>query len=205
MLRIVMPGTSKLGDVMQTSLMAGRTCPGASQWCALACYAKDGFYRMPSVKGGLTARTDLAEEDLAAYEALLRADLAKYRPTTLRIHAAGDFFGVEYIAMWCRVVQDHREIDFYGYTRSWNVPELLPALLKLKALPNMKLWASTDESMPSPPPEWREAKAFDHVEDARLAGFTVCPEQTGRKASCSDCGLCFKVTRPSFKLAFVKH
>lgn len=204
-MRIVMPGNKKLGpEVLQTSLSAGPTCPGASEYCAAVCYAKKGFFRMPSVRDGLNDRTALAVEDLPAYEAQLRLDLTKLQPETVRIHAAGDFFGLEYIKAWGRVAKDFPRTRFYFYTRSWNTP-LRKALERFGDLPNVTSWASSDPTMPAVPEGWREARIFPDAPSAREAGFTVCPEQTGKRASCSDCGLCYRVKSDSFRLAFIEH
>lgn len=207
MLPIIMPGNTKLGDgVFATSLRAGATCPGASSWCEVACYAKKGRYRFASVIKGLDARTFTAQTDLPAYEAQLREELARLPDgSTIRGHASGDFFSRDYVMMWSRVARDFPKLNFYFYTRSWNVPGLRGLLEGFNRLPNVNVWASTDETMPAAPKRWNEARLFHTADEAKSEGFTVCPEQTGKRASCSDCGLCWRVKGTTFKLAFIEH
>lgn len=203
---VMRPRNVKLGpDVRSTSLTAGLTCPGASEWCAAECYAKKGRFGSPSVSAALDARSDLAMRDLPAYEAQLRLDLTKLGTGTVRIHAAGDFFSREYVMMWCRVAADFPAITFYCYTRSWNVPGMRGLLEGFDRLRNVTVWASTDETMPPAPKRWNEARLFHTGNEAKEAGYTVCPEQTGKRASCSDCGLCWRVKGTTFKLAFIEH
>jgi hypothetical protein len=76
----------------------------------------------------------------------------------LRLHVSGDFDTVDYINTWIARLTQRADVTMWCYTRSWRVPELLPALERLRALPNVQMFASMDVSTPELPPKgWRRA------------------------------------------------
>lgn len=205
---LVTKGNSKLGPgVYVTSLTAGASCPGASSWCEALCYAKKGFFLMPTHQDKYAQQLMLLREDPGAYEAQLTWEVAKLRPgSVFRYHVSGDIDSVEHVGIIRRVTESRPDVVFYLYTRSYRVAVIRRAIEKqLFQLPNLHVWGSTDPTMPPVPKGWREARVFDTADEARTGGFgTVCPEQTGRKASCSECGLCWRA-KPTAQLAFITH
>lgn len=205
---LVTKGNSKLGKgVYITSLTAGDSCGGASDWCREYCYAKRGFFTMPTHLSKYAEQLSLLREDPGAYEAQLRLEVAKLPAgSVFRFHVSGDIDSVEHVGIIRRVVESRPEVEFYLYTRSYRVTAIRRAVEKqLFQLPNLHVWGSTDPTMPPAPKGWREARVFDTQEQARDGGFAViCPEQTGRKASCTDCGLCWHA-KPTAQLAFITH
>jgi len=107
---------------------------------------------------------------------------------SMRIHVAGDFMSIPYIEAWTEVCKAYPDTRFWAYTRSWAVPELLGPLERLRELPNMELFGSTDPTMPLPPDHWR--RAFIDT-DPRATGIP-CKEQTHEHLSCQECGYCFR-------------
>ena len=187
--RLITRGNVKLGSsVWKFSLPVISSCPGATEWCKRFCYAQDGWYRRALLKRIRRENAEVAAEP-AQFVADMRHDLAKARPKFFRIHDSGDFFSVEYIFAWMQVVHDHPDIKFWTYTRSWRVPELLPALEQLRRLPNLQLFASVDPESGPAPAGWRVA-GFD---GQGLPGV-VCLVQTGRQPSCQECGFCMADT-----------
>ena len=131
-------GNKKLGPgIGVVNRMPGETCPGESEACRKFCYAKKGFY--PTKFGRYRAETITLPDKLPEY---------------FRWHTSGDFDSIEYICSVIDVVQQHPDTQFWAYTRSWDVPELVPGLERLRAEPNMELFASVDPSMDSPPEGW---------------------------------------------------
>lgn len=186
---LVGKGNDKIGKNVYTfsttpgTPESGGTCPGASDWCLAHCYA-DRLTRYPST-------SKRWGENLLAVDAGMMPEIPA-KATEFRIHVAGDFDDVAYIHAWRFLAQSRPDVMFWAYTRSWRVNELLPALEKLRALTNVQLFASMDGSILELPPEgWRVAYIDN---DERFKGYQ-CPEQTGRKASCSECGYCFKGQR----------
>lgn len=207
-------GNTKLGmdGVYTYSRLPGRiggTCPGASPECQDICYAMRVVNTPPVWE---VWRRNSEAVRLPGIEDPLPPD-AKI----VRIHVSGDFDTTYYIDQWYWLVRAHPDVRFFSYTRSWRIPELLARLERLRALPNMQLFASIDKSIEELPPQgWRRAWLED---DPRAQypggeGFHdttsidgepgyVCPEETGRKASCQDCNYCIKGKRGD--LVFLIH
>jgi len=195
-----LPGRSDRAALGGQSLVRG-TCPGATTECQAICYAS-----RPVQEGGPV---------FAMWEQNSISDTAprELPPDCrlLRIHVSGDFTSEGYIDGWCRLLAAHPDVTAWAYTRSWRVPSLLPTLERLRALPNVQLFALMDVSTPElPPAGWRRAWIFGdpradvepvgavsaegHANNYRTADGAhtyVCPEETGRKPHCETCGYCF--------------
>jgi len=195
-------GNRKLGrNVWHWDLPAGPSCPGLSDICREICYAQKGFFVFQVAK--YAANFALAKQPFAFLSAM-NLELSRLpNGAVVRIHTSGDFFSVSYVDSWSLLAQANPTIAFYAYTRSWNVDaELREALEAFGQLPNVTIWASHDSSMPGVPAGWRMATIVgDWIEAPAMAH---CPEQTGRRASCSDCGLCWHA-KPLARLAFKLH
>jgi hypothetical protein len=188
------------------------TCPGATAECQAICYAA----RPVTEKGPVYDmwRRNSETEDVPQE---LPPD-AKI----VRIHVSGDFTSAGYIAGWYRVIDQHPQVRFFAYTRSWRIPELLPHLEMLRELPNLQLFASMDKSTVELPPRgWRRAwiaedsREYEWGQDmkARKDCHTLkvfdgvmtylCPEQTGRKPNCEACRYCIDGKRGD--VTFLQH
>lgn len=181
-------GNLKIGpNVVTYSKPAVISCPGATDWCKEHCYARridDPVYGVHVVN--LAHKADVP--DLPQGTQLVR------------IHVSGDFDSVIYIGRWIAIAKNNPTVRFWAYTRSWRVPELLPGLEQLRALPNVQLFASEDTSTDEPPPEgWRRA----WIEDNPRKSGMVCPEERGRVENCEACGFCFEDLRKD--VIFLKH
>lgn len=209
-------GNSKIGPGVYTfdrlpGKIAG-TCPGSSSECEEICYAKRLVFNEPV--WNLLRENSQHINDVWTHLRQLPAD-AKL----VRIHVSGDFDSAEYIRMWEGLVASRPLVQFWGYTRSWRVATLLPYLNRLRAFPNIQLFASLDSSIVEEPPEdWRIAyidgdrrlyKSTDEdpelrryrIHDGKAIG--ICPEETGAKKNCVDCGFCFAGKRGD--LVFLRH
>lgn len=187
-------GNLKIGlGVITYSKLAVKTCPGRSVWCDKECYAQriHGVVEEFVYKINTEAGADVPD---------LPEDAKICRP-----HVSGDFDSVAYIDRWIYIVRGRPNVQFWAYTRSWNVPELLPALEVLRGLPNMQLFASMDESTAQVPPEgWRVAWIEG---DPRIPAKTslVCPEERKKVANCEQCGYCLKAPKVLRDVIFLKH
>ena len=200
-------GNAKLGVSIWTwSIPAVTGCgPAPSEYCERSCYAI-AFRRFPSAMQAHERNHELAlDADVLRVE--LRLDLRSLPPgSVIRVHVAGDFFAVPYARVWRDLFREFPGLTFYAYTRSWTDPALRRTLIAMQHAPNVRLWASSDWTMQAPPPNWLEARVFRSIDDARAAGYAVCPEQLGAKASCEHCQLCWRVAPDSrFRLAFIDH
>ncbi|KKL92974.1 hypothetical protein LCGC14_1879330 [marine sediment metagenome] len=123
------------------------TCPGSTVECESFCYSKRIKDNGP-VWDWMKENTE-------------RGDVVPPVPKDarlVRIHISGDFDTEKYILSWTARIAQRPDVEFFAYTRSWRVPELLPHLEGLRSLPNIQLFASVDLSMTELPPEgWRRA------------------------------------------------
>jgi len=181
-------GNLKIGpNVVTYSKIADVTCPGATSWCREHCYAK----RI----GEPVASVHLTNTELGCLVPELPIGTR-----LVRMHVSGDFDTVQYIQRWTQLAAWNLGVTFWAYTRSWRVPELLPDLEKLRAMPNVQLFASMDESTKDEPPAgWRKA----WIEGDPRAKGLVCPEERGKVENCEECGHCFKPRRPD--VIFLRH
>ena len=178
-------GNSKVGRVWTFSLPSVVTCPGASSWCRQHCYAAR-FERLRASCRRAYIRNFALSLDPERFVAHVLKSLPEDAPL-VRIHVAGDYYSHEYCDAWGSICQARPDTLFWSYTRSWNIPVMLPSLEQLRQQPNLQLFASTDTDMPHPPAGWRTA--FVDI-DPRANGMP-CRHQQGKVDSCLECGYCF--------------
>jgi len=182
-------GNTKVGRACTFSLPSFITCPGATPWCFRHCYAWRIERLRPHCRRAYQRNLELslAREDFVAGVLERLPEKAPF----MRVHVGGDFYSIAYIDAWRRIVEARPETGFWCYTRSWTREELLPALTRLRGLPNIQLFASVDPEMPLAPPGWRTAYV---VGDGRAEGLP-CRHQQGAARSCLDCGYCLNGNR----------
>jgi hypothetical protein len=200
------------------------TCPGSTPLCRRVCYVRCGHFIFPDVKNSYVVNQRMAEDpDFVGW---MTGEIHRLYVRVLRLHVSGDFYSPQYIRRWTDIVRACPETVFYGYTRSWSVPELARPLWVLAREPNMQLWLSTDRSMPWPPrwssawiawmaetDEDRPPRPVDLV--FRVQRKTVC-KTVGKnpvcrydwgvkpRVTCSECKRCFRsATAPTRKKSYV--
>jgi hypothetical protein len=179
-------GNRKIGDVFTFSLPSKKTCPGRSAWCEQNCNMIKFEKFRPTCRHAYNRNLTLAK-DTEQFRRVVIGTLPRIL-FCMRIHVSGDFWSKEYIHSWVKICKAFPQIKFWSYTRSWNHPELGYSMKKLKSLPNVQLFASTDPSMKLPPKGWR----VSYLDiDIRAKGLD-CPQQKGEKKSCLECGYCFR-------------
>lgn len=190
------------------------TCPGASEECQAICYAS-----RPVAEMGPVATMWLGNTMRGASIPPIPAECK-----ILRLHISGDFDTVEYIDAWIARLQERPDVKMFCYTRSWRVPSLLPALERMRLLPNVQVLASMDKSIPEMPPKgWRRAwidgdmrAGFPYAVRPHLDNYAhhnsttedggstyLCPEQTKRKKNCVECGYC--IDGKQHDVTFLNH
>jgi hypothetical protein len=197
-------GNSKVGHgpgVYTYSRLPVATCPGATDWCKEFCYALrvDGIVR------------DLWDQNSGEQ---IIPPLPK-DATLVRIHVSGDFDTVEYIEQWEALVDQHPDVKFWGYTRSWRISELMEPLEFLRQMPNVQLFASVDPGTSEGAIEaltedgWRLSRIHENdkyplpPEEKITNTGILCPEQLGNEESCQTCGFCWLGTRRD--VTFIAH
>ena len=79
----------------------GKTCITGSCACHCnGCYCDAGFYNMPDVRDGAIIRLILCRFFLDFVRRAILAQLQADKILLVRIHAQGDFFSADYVAMW---------------------------------------------------------------------------------------------------------
>lgn len=147
------------------SLSRNKTCIGATEVCRKYCYCKGIRYQSTTQKEKRERnyRTveyllELGGPELLAENLVLLVDharpldwlSARYTdgktavPWTFRLHDAGDFHSARYVEAWFLTAQKRPECQFWFYTRSFIVPQMLDSLTKLCQLPNCQGFLSVD-------------------------------------------------------------
>ena len=215
----VQPKNDKLGNIWNMSIPAVETCGGMS----IACAGPDGkCYVLKIYKRWPTVLASHQNTYVAVLEALENGDNLEL-PTKvhdgdiMRLHVAGDFFDPAYVYAWIKLMNENPNIQFFAYTRSWRMPDMVESLQKLANLPNMTLLLSVDRDTGYPDAiEWYGYRtAFMMVDDddshlvrpdthvvfrdkrfavlKQVNGNLVCPTENGvTKTTCEKCKWCFK-------------
>ena len=196
-------------------LPAGKafSCPGATSVCENVCYAGKLEKVYKGVRAVLLHNWELLKNaDSETMVSLIddmivdfHADCDKRNAEKLfRIHWDGDFFNDTYAYAWKTVIEKHKDVQFWVYTR------VSSAAVILKDIPNLSLYYSTDDENKNIAADLRK----EH--DIRLAYLgktfavteTVMKELTGKPgakcpenakkiplistngSACVSCGLC---------------
>lgn len=153
--RVALGGNPLLGNRDDGKPYWAGTCPGATPECQAICYAARPVTEMGPV-ASMWMRNSIHESVPPIPESC----------TVIRMHVGGDFDTVAYIEQWIARLTERPDVTAWAYTRSWRVASLLPALERLRALPNVQLFASMDPSCEElPPADWRRAWIYRVYED----------------------------------------
>lgn len=146
------------------------------------------------------------------------ATIASRFVRVMRVHVSGDFYDSEYVRKWIDVVRRSPHCQFFAYTRSWQIEEMLPELVALGSLRNFQLWWSIDRATGSAPTIRGIRRAYMAISDVdaenapddcdlvfrdqpdtvmkKANGIQVCPPENGVvtqvNIGCSNCGICWK-------------
>lgn len=173
------------------SLEERATCPrSCSHW--YDCYGNN----MPFAK-----RTDHRDHD--ALCAAIEADVAALisirgrRGILVRLHALGDFYSVDYVWFWIRLLAKYPTLAIYGYTArqpSSTIGQIIgvgkhayPDRFRIR-------WSDGSDATDC-------TVSVNSTENCPPNAF-VCPEQTGRASHCATCAACWQGTK---NVAFIDH
>jgi hypothetical protein len=194
--------------IFNSTLPAFDSCPGQSKQCTTPvsvfrksdgrymgdrpwCYAGRGAFDLNRWR-----HEEIMDSVIDDMSIIVQAIEDLPYAAILRLHQAGDLFSVEYIEKLRLAILLRPDLKVFGFTRSWRIAELLPALEKLRALPNVNLFASTDATMLASDIRkirrrgWRIAKQNHDSRKAVVGSGIVCPEQTGKQLDCKSCLYC---------------
>ena len=189
---IISPSNTKLGKIPSFSLPAITSCPGKTVWCSKLCYA-DKVSRIYK-NAAKSYETNLIATSTSTFVSDMNVELGNLTKKGVKVfrwHVSGDMKDCKYIYDWVNIVKANPSMTFFGYTRSWSIPNLLPHLEVLRCLPNVILFASTDIStIGTIPSGWREAYASDTM-PTNKPKMIFCLEQAGKLDTCDKCKICF--------------
>lgn len=128
--------------------------------------------------------------------AILSIDHPKF---AIRLHELGDFYSVEYVALWRKLIDCYPGLHCFGFTARQKDDPIGAALL---AIVN-EFWDRFAIRF-SNAPDGFEAPATISIEHERQKpdDAIVCPQQLGKTESCSTCALCWHSKR---RIAFLQH
>lgn len=170
------------------SLEERKTCPSSCRhW--QTCYGNN----MPFAK-----RVDHTDPNLTPTLAREVAALCLQRKgVLLRLHALGDFFSVEYVDFWARMLRTYSNLAIYGYTARHPTTPIGNAVWLLnQRWPGRCMVRFSDGQLP----EMSTVSIGD--ETGRPTDAFICPEQTGKTRCCATCGACWSTTK---NVAFMEH
>lgn len=211
-------GNTKLGaDIHTWSIPPIHTCPGSSELCRDLCYGTEGFYRYFSNDRVLYRNWIFSQR--ADFPTWIGEKIRRMKIRIFRVHGVGDFYSPDYASKWLDVMDTHRHVTFFLFSRSHTVPTIAPYLESMSTLPNAYIWYSLDRHMQIPscvPPRVRLAYMLTDQEteipegidlafrdDAHLRGqvlkkirgVQICPYEQGVerqvRITCSKCKWCF--------------
>jgi hypothetical protein len=138
-------------------------------------------------------------------EDALRADvqhLSKKHPKgfVVRLHVLGDFYSVEYVQFWFRLLLTYEPLRLFGYTHWQYDHPIGKAVTKLvKHFGDRVAFRRSDKTIADDP--LPSAMTIGQNEPP-VPGTVICPEQTGRTAACTTCGLCLDTM---VSVSFIDH
>lgn len=83
----------------------------------ITCYACHGRCAMDCCRRCWATHTTLAREYMEWLENAISAQIEADKILIVRIHVSGDFFSPEYVAMWRRIAESHKNTIFWTYTK----------------------------------------------------------------------------------------
>lgn len=181
----VTKGARKGWPVFTLTLEERATCPRTcTEW--LHCYGNN-MQAAERIEAGPALEARLNDE-LAALQA------AHPEGFMVRLHVLGDFYSLEYVAMWAQALEQFPALHVFGFTA------------RLPGTPTGEALRQIYEN------DWpRFAMRVSGMAGAQMAAqivpnddpeSIVCPAQTGKTECCATCALCWNSTRT---IAFRRH
>jgi len=144
----------------------------------------------------LQAGPDL-ESRLAAEVEFL--DIKHFNGFVVRLHVLGDFYSVEYVELWRRLLREYSTLRIWGYTA--RIDKNDPIAAALVCVANEFGWDRLAIRLSNAPTESRSSIVVEHPKLAPRDS-TVCRQEVDRKANCGACALCWESEK---RIAFIQH
>ena len=101
----------------------------------------------------------------------------------IRLHVVGDFFSVNYVKFWKKMLAKYNGISIFGYTARTPFSEIGKEIAILRSLNWDRFSIRFSNSM--------EKISANSEDFANAKEGIVCPEQLDKTKNCASCGLCW--------------
>lgn len=164
------------------------------------CYCDKGFYNWPSNKALNMLKLILAKLHMEWLERAIKAQIKADKITQIRIHAAGDFFSMEYVEMWKRIALMFSEQSiFWTYTKNQDALNAFDDVDNIFIVPSITPFGFNFGTC---------AELLYRYEKLTKLGYRVhiCACNTPFEKHCSDCECgCKAVGIECDYVLFIKH
>ena len=101
----------------------------------------------------------------------------------IRLHVVGDFFSVNYVKFWKKMLSKYNGISIFGYTARTPFSEIGKEIAILRSLNWDRFSIRFSNSM--------EKISANSEDFANAKEGIICPEQLDKTKNCASCGLCW--------------
>jgi hypothetical protein len=210
-LRVLKPGTSnkKLGWMVTKGPFRGMPIHSLTLEERATCWA--GCQNLDRCYGNnmyLAHRYAPGPALETALEADLRDLAARFpRGFVVRLHILGDFYSVDYVQFWDRMVREIPELHIFGFTHWRQASAIGAEVARFAGAHGARVSMLRSDPTEADDP-MKAAYTVDWVPGvphAELAheGSVSCPHEEGKVRDCASCGLCMSNHR--INLSWVDH
>ena len=214
-------GNSKMGKIISFNITAGGepyvrsdglelsdfkgSCDGVCEGCTNGCYARNGEMRFKTVQLNNARNYALAMLNPKEYKRQVIEILNHVKDDIpVRIHECGEFFSLEYMAMWLDIIEMFPAKTFYTYTKHFDFVRVLK--VRILSLSNLRMNLSGyRENLDALKAEFPEFAIF-LWDDSNIIGENCgieiphdlrcpavnCHGKMNHGVKCVNCGKCFK-------------
>ena len=138
----------------------------------------------------------------AALENKLEKEIAElcatYKSVIIRLHVLGDFYSVQYVKLWHKLMTKYDNMAVWGYTGYKPDSDIGKALMY-----NYKRFGERWVVRFSNAKEIQLSAMSAEVSEPVKGQSFICPEQTGAASNCANCALCWQ--QPEQQVIFLTH
>jgi hypothetical protein len=177
-------------SIFTVTLEERATCPTyCKHW--RSCFGNNMHQAERFIHGGALERRIAAEV----------AALGRKHPNgfAVRLHVLGDFYSVEYVDLWARLLDQVPALHVFGFSARWRYESdpIAKALVDLV----LKRWDRFAIRFSNAPVDECSTVSIEHPLQAPSDAI-VCPQQLGKTQACATCALCWQSKR---RIAFIQH
>lgn len=119
----------------------------------------------------------------------------------IRLHVLGDFYSVDYMKMWFRMMIEHPNLHIFGYTARTEEHDrdIFCRIAVLNAVWPKRCSIRYSRAEPGP------MHAIILKDQKVTQNVIVCPAQTEKSECCATCALCWSPAAKHKTIAFIEH